>query len=72
PRRRPPGRCARSSPPPPGRADALSDLLSRHGFEVSIRQDALLEGTDRYNCYAVRPGYAESLAERIDWRALAP
>ncbi|MEG6991982.1 hypothetical protein V1979_34440, partial [Pseudomonas aeruginosa] len=29
-------------------------------------------GTDRYNCYAVRPGYAESLAERIDWRALAP
>ncbi|MCT5858398.1 FkbM family methyltransferase, partial [Pseudomonas aeruginosa] len=55
-----------------GRADALSDLLRRHGFEVSIRQDALLEGTDRYNCYAVRPGYAESLAERIDWRALAP
>ncbi|MDF5808068.1 hypothetical protein P4123_10185 [Pseudomonas aeruginosa] len=39
---------------------------------MSIRQDALLEGTDRYNCYAVRPGYAESLAERIDWRALAP
>ena len=55
-----------------GRADALSDLLRRHGFEVSIRQDALLEGTDRYNCYAVRPGYAESLTERIDWRALAP
>lgn len=47
----------------------MSDLLRRHGFEVSIRQDALLEGTDRYNCYAVRPGYAESLAERIDWRA---
>ncbi|MFO5855215.1 hypothetical protein, partial [Klebsiella pneumoniae] len=50
---------------PPGRADALSDLLRRHGFEVSIRQDALLGGTDRYNCYAVRPGFAEALAARF-------
>lgn len=52
-----------------GRVEELQALLGRHGFEVTIRQDALLEGTDRYNCYAVRPGYAEALSHRIDWQA---
>ncbi|GEM_PF-886567 len=52
-----------------GRVEQLRELLGRHGFEVEIRQDALLEGTDRYNCYAVRPGYADSLARRVDWQA---
>ncbi|MBW5466105.1 hypothetical protein GOY11_34445, partial [Pseudomonas aeruginosa] len=41
-------------------------------FALSICQDALTEGTDRYTAQAVRPGYAESLTERIYWLALAP
>ncbi|WP_263139632.1 non-ribosomal peptide synthetase [Pseudomonas sp. RIT-PI-AD] len=52
-----------------GRVEQLSALLREQGFEVTVRQDALLEGTDRYNCYAVRPGYADALENPIDWRA---
>lgn len=41
-----------------GRVDGLAALLESHGFEVRIEQDQLLQGTDRYNLYAVRPEYA--------------
>jgi amino acid adenylation domain-containing protein/FkbM family methyltransferase len=40
-----------------GRVDDLTALLESHGFEVRIEQDQLLQGTDRYNLYAVRPSY---------------
>jgi amino acid adenylation domain-containing protein/FkbM family methyltransferase len=38
-----------------GRVRELETLLASRGFEVRIHQDTLLEGTDRYNCWAFRP-----------------
>jgi amino acid adenylation domain-containing protein/FkbM family methyltransferase len=41
-----------------GRIDNLAALAEAHGFDVRIEQDELLQGTDRYTLYAVRPEYA--------------
>jgi len=46
-----------------GRTGVFLDLLENHGFEVFIEQDALLQGTDRYNLYAYRPEYHQALGE---------
>jgi amino acid adenylation domain-containing protein/FkbM family methyltransferase len=43
--------------PTQGRTGDLLDLLERRGFDVVIEQDPLLQGTDRYNLYAVRATY---------------
>src|ERR1041384_5137989 len=45
-----------------GRLEELQALLGGHGFQVAIEQDALLEGTDRYNVYASK----HRLADRND------
>ncbi|MDP9616470.1 amino acid adenylation domain-containing protein [Streptomyces demainii] len=41
-----------------GRLAEITALLERHGFRVVTEQDGLLDGTDRYALYAVRPEYA--------------
>ncbi|MBC7978654.1 MAG: amino acid adenylation domain-containing protein, partial [Myxococcales bacterium] len=41
-----------------GRAGELMELLEARGFEVHVEQDRILQGTDRYNLYALRPGRA--------------
>ncbi len=35
--------------------DAITALLERHGYELSIEQDALLKNTQLYHVYAIRP-----------------
>lgn len=50
-----------------GHVAELKHLLQGKGFYVQIHQDSLLEGTDRFNCYAVRPGYAEQLNKLVDF-----
>ena len=42
-----------------GRVDAIVGLLEDLGFEVVVKQDQVLAGTDRFSLYAVRPEYAE-------------
>jgi amino acid adenylation domain-containing protein/FkbM family methyltransferase len=41
-----------------GRVDQVVSLLTRHGFQTTVEQDALLRGAERYNVYAVREGSA--------------
>ena len=43
-----------------GRAAEIRELLQQKGYEVTVAQDELLEGTDRYNVYGVRRGYREN------------
>jgi amino acid adenylation domain-containing protein/FkbM family methyltransferase len=38
-----------------GRTLLIAALLRERGFETIVEQDELLQGTDRYNLYAVRP-----------------
>ncbi|HSF39386.1 MAG TPA: amino acid adenylation domain-containing protein [Thermoanaerobaculia bacterium] len=47
---------------PDGRLRDIRELLERHGLETWAEQDELLEGTDRWNLYAVRPGEGQRLA----------
>jgi len=37
-----------------GRIEEITALLKRHGFSVVVEQEDLLQGTDRYNLYAVK------------------
>ncbi len=46
-----------------GRVEWIVDLLTRQGFSTVVEQDELLVGTDRYNVFAVRPGFARWRAE---------
>ena len=41
--------------------DAITALLERHGFELSIEQDALLKNTQLYYVYAIRPSQERRL-----------
>ncbi len=41
-----------------GRIGHVTQLLESHGFRVTVEQEPLLKGTDRYNLYAVRPDFA--------------
>ena len=50
-----------------GNVAELTKLLKEQGFDVQIRQDSLLEGTDRFNCYAVRPEYAAQLDNLVNF-----
>ena len=43
-----------------GRAAEIRELLQAKGYEVTVAQDELLVGTDRYNVYGVRRGYREN------------
>ena len=43
-----------------GRAAEIRELLQQKGYEVTVAQDELLVGTDRYNVYGVRRGYREN------------
>ncbi|HYN20668.1 MAG TPA: amino acid adenylation domain-containing protein, partial [Thermoanaerobaculia bacterium] len=45
-----------------GRLREVRELLERHGLETYAEQDELLEGTDRWNLYAIRPGEGRRLA----------
>ncbi|MDT5296241.1 MAG: hypothetical protein QOJ76_3121, partial [Acidobacteriota bacterium] len=47
-----------------GRVEEITRLLEAKRFRVEAEQDELLEGTDRWNLYAVREGYEEALAAR--------
>ncbi|HEX6861716.1 MAG TPA: FkbM family methyltransferase, partial [Thermoanaerobaculia bacterium] len=47
---------------PDGRLRDVRELLERHGLETWAEQDELLEGTDRWNLYAVRPGEGRRLS----------
>jgi amino acid adenylation domain-containing protein/FkbM family methyltransferase len=49
-----------------GRLREMTALFARHGFETLIEQDELLEGTDRYNLYAVRPEDGRRLVREVD------
>ena len=53
-----------------GRLEIVRDLLERHEFALTVTQSASLEGTDRYNVYAVREGWwpASSAACNGDYR----
>src|SRR6185312_11479270 len=43
-----------------GRAAAIGELLQAKGYEVTVAQDELLVGTDRYNVSGVRRGYRKN------------
>jgi aryl carrier-like protein len=45
-----------------GRAAELRARLEGLGYRVAVEQEAELEGTDRYNLYAVREGWREATA----------
>jgi len=57
-----------------GRAGIVLDLLEARGFEVTVEQDPLLLGTDRFNLYAYRPEYAAAFdgAEPLPQSAVLP
>ncbi|MEH2331115.1 amino acid adenylation domain-containing protein [Nostoc sp.] len=46
-----------------GRLEEITALLKKHGYDLTIEQDALLEDTVLYNIYAKRPSIKQSLAE---------
>jgi amino acid adenylation domain-containing protein/FkbM family methyltransferase len=54
-----------------GRLEALKELLARRGYEVSIEQDELLDGTDRFNLYARRRGRVAEAEAEEEWREAA-
>ena len=43
-----------------GRAAEIRELLQAKGYEVTVAQDELLVGTDRYNVYGVRRSYRKN------------
>jgi amino acid adenylation domain-containing protein/FkbM family methyltransferase len=47
-----------------GRVRQVTELLSRHGFEVNVQQDAMLKQTNLYNLYASRN--RKTVSHRID------
>jgi len=49
-----------------GRLEEIRRLLKAKGYDVTIEQDELLSGTDRYNLYAKRLG-GERERERREW-----
>nr|QEO73750.1 AMP-dependent synthetase and ligase [uncultured bacterium] len=54
-----------------GRVRELKEELGGLGFAVEAEQDELLEGTDRWNLYAVRRDYAGAKAAALAGRAAA-
>lgn len=50
-----------------GRVNEITALLKEAGFEVRTSQDALLKGTDRWNCIAWRPDVFENKRNLIDF-----
>ena len=54
-----------------GRVAEIRELLQQKGYEVTVAQDELLVGTDRYNVYGVRRGYRENgrshVVEEDEW-----
>ncbi|MEH1848654.1 MAG: amino acid adenylation domain-containing protein, partial [Nostoc sp.] len=44
-----------------GRLEEITALLKKHGYDLTIEQDALLEDTVLYNIYAKRPSINQSL-----------
>ncbi|WP_292804315.1 non-ribosomal peptide synthetase [Nostoc sp. NMS7] len=46
-----------------GRLEEITALLKKHGYDLTIEQDALLEDTVLYNIYARRPSINQSLPE---------
>jgi len=47
-----------------GRVRQVTELLSRHGFEVNVQQDAMLRQTNLYNLYASRN--PQTFSRKID------
>jgi amino acid adenylation domain-containing protein/FkbM family methyltransferase len=47
-----------------GRVRQVTDLLSRHGFQVNVQQDAMLRQTTLYNLYASRNH--QTVSRKID------
>ena len=47
-----------------GRVEQVTELLRRHGFEVHVQQDAMLEQTNLYNLYARRD--SQTVSRKID------
>jgi len=45
-----------------GRVQRLAAQLRARGYEVTVEQDELLQGTDRYNLYGVRAGWVNQAA----------
>jgi amino acid adenylation domain-containing protein/FkbM family methyltransferase len=50
----------------------MRGLLEAHGFSVEAEQDELLKGTDRWNLYARKKGYAAAHAARTAHAARKP
>ena len=48
------------------RVKRVTELLSRHGFQISVQQDALLEQTNLYNLYASRNPERQTGLQRHD------
>jgi amino acid adenylation domain-containing protein/FkbM family methyltransferase len=46
-----------------GRLEEITALLKKHGYDLTIEQDALLEDTVLYNIYARRPSINQCLPE---------
>jgi FkbM family methyltransferase len=46
-----------------GRVDQIRELLERHGFAITVEQEAALADTDRYNLYATRTGWWQATSE---------
>ena len=55
-----------------GRLDRVRAELEGRGFQVEVEQPALLEGTDRYNLWAVRPDDPVTGEPVVDGEAVAP
>ena len=55
-----------------GRAAEIRELLQAKGYEVTVAQDELLVGTDRYNVYGVRSGYRKNGRENGNGNGHAP
>ena len=49
-----------------GRLEEITALLKKHGYDLTIEQDALLEDTVLYNIYARRPSMNQYLLEEPD------
>ena len=54
-----------------GRLAQITALLKRQGYKVVVEQDALLEMTELYNVYAIRPAEADNSSREAKKEAFA-
>ncbi|MEH2375501.1 amino acid adenylation domain-containing protein [Nostoc sp.] len=54
-----------------GRLEEIATLLKKHGYDLTIEQDTLLEDTVLYNIYARRPSINQYLLEELGSRLVS-